>query len=317
MKVDFRPVDKIFRQFQTKSSRKKRVLIVRHGQSEGNIKSLFYGAKDYPLTDIGKNQAKLLFPIFNEYYEHFQCFATSNLLRAIQTCQECLFDDDFGSQLLNVRVRNMIGFGKEEKTKRLTNPDGKFSVKPDAEIVDFIPIPDIGGSENLLYEQYKHAQDSNNLERIRLQGRLHGNSTFFDISKMVFSRFFYSLLDSKDFIIDQRFQEFDLGNLENCEFDPENSREDLANFYNSLFLGKVKGVGAESASSFRGRILEGLSDLPDGNSAVFCHSGVLKQFLKLSDYPLNYFGNLGMIVIEFDDIHKETEISGLFYGYMH
>ena len=32
--------------------------LVRHGQSVGNERQLFFGAKDYPLTPLGREQAK-------------------------------------------------------------------------------------------------------------------------------------------------------------------------------------------------------------------------------------------------------------------
>ena len=32
--------------------------LVRHGQSEGNVKRYFHGQTDYPLTDLGRRQAQ-------------------------------------------------------------------------------------------------------------------------------------------------------------------------------------------------------------------------------------------------------------------
>ena len=32
--------------------------LVRHGQSTGNERQLFFGVRDYPLTELGREQAK-------------------------------------------------------------------------------------------------------------------------------------------------------------------------------------------------------------------------------------------------------------------
>ena len=36
-----------------------KLYLVRHGQSEGNLKNLWYGSTDLPLTDLGREQARL------------------------------------------------------------------------------------------------------------------------------------------------------------------------------------------------------------------------------------------------------------------
>ena len=35
-----------------------KIYLVRHGQSEGNVKNLWYGSSDLPLTDLGRHQAR-------------------------------------------------------------------------------------------------------------------------------------------------------------------------------------------------------------------------------------------------------------------
>ncbi len=35
-----------------------KIYLVRHGQSEGNVKNLWYGSSDLPLTDLGRQQAR-------------------------------------------------------------------------------------------------------------------------------------------------------------------------------------------------------------------------------------------------------------------
>ena len=34
-----------------------KIYLIRHGQSEGNVRNLWYGITDLPLTDLGRQQA--------------------------------------------------------------------------------------------------------------------------------------------------------------------------------------------------------------------------------------------------------------------
>ena len=34
-----------------------KLYLIRHGQSEGNVKDLWYGRSDLPLTELGRQQA--------------------------------------------------------------------------------------------------------------------------------------------------------------------------------------------------------------------------------------------------------------------
>jgi hypothetical protein len=112
-------------------------------------------------------------------------------------------------------------------------------------------------------------------------------------------------------------QEFNLGVMENSTFDTSIQGKYLTIAYDCYFLGSIIPVGADSPYSFRKRIFDSINDLPDGNSAMFCHSGVLKIFLKLIKYPIQYFGNIGMIIIEADDVYKQIEVVGIFHGFAH
>lgn len=116
-------------------------------------------------------------------------------------------------------------------------------------------------------------------------------------------------------IIDQRLQEFNLGTMENCRFADDCNVDNLIQSYMSIYSGFVKPEGADSPTSFRDRIFDSINELPHGNSAIFCHSGVLKNFLMMSTYELNYFGNLGMVLLECDDIYTESNIIGVFKGF--
>lgn len=62
--------------------------LVRHGQSEGNVKRYFHGQTDYPLTDLGRQQAAEVAEKLKD--TPFTRCCTSNLQRAYQTALACL-----------------------------------------------------------------------------------------------------------------------------------------------------------------------------------------------------------------------------------
>ena len=142
-KIDLRSLEKLFKLFQKPMKRKKRVLIVRHGQSEGNVKSIFYGAHDYPLTSLGILQAKLLSPLFAKYLHLFDGIITSNLIRAVQTCSSVLSLSP-EAQLTNVSKLGIFSksnlFGNpENKTVNWDNPGYRYA--KDHLTVDYLPNP--------------------------------------------------------------------------------------------------------------------------------------------------------------------------------
>lgn len=62
--------------------------LVRHGQSVGNEKMLFFGRTDYPLTDLGRTQARQTADKL-QTLSFSRCVA-SDLSRAWETAQICL-----------------------------------------------------------------------------------------------------------------------------------------------------------------------------------------------------------------------------------
>ena len=62
--------------------------LVRRGQSEGNAKHYFHGQTDYPLTDLGREQARQTAEKLKNV--HFTRCCTSNLKRAKDTALACL-----------------------------------------------------------------------------------------------------------------------------------------------------------------------------------------------------------------------------------
>ena len=61
------------------------LFFVRHGETEGNVKKLFYGQQDLPLTEKGKAQAQSLQALLSRY--EFDRVYSSDLSRAVETAQ--------------------------------------------------------------------------------------------------------------------------------------------------------------------------------------------------------------------------------------
>ena len=43
------------------------LFVIRHGETEGNVKKLYYSQKDLPLTDKGRQQALALRPFLEKF----------------------------------------------------------------------------------------------------------------------------------------------------------------------------------------------------------------------------------------------------------
>lgn len=63
----------------------KKIVLVRHGESEGNAKGIFTGWLDVGLTDNGRNQAEALYQRLES--ENFDAVYSSDLIRAYETAQ--------------------------------------------------------------------------------------------------------------------------------------------------------------------------------------------------------------------------------------
>ena len=62
------------------------ILLIRHGQSEGNIRGLFTGHSGYPLTELGHKQAEMTADYIREKYKVDAVYC-SDLPRAFQTAE--------------------------------------------------------------------------------------------------------------------------------------------------------------------------------------------------------------------------------------
>lgn len=63
----------------------KRIIMVRHGQSESNVRKTFTGQLDAPLTDVGREQARRMARYLDKYRIDKIC--VSPLDRAVETAQ--------------------------------------------------------------------------------------------------------------------------------------------------------------------------------------------------------------------------------------
>lgn len=69
-----------------------KVYLARHGESEGNIKNVFYGRTDFPLTEKGRTEAVNLGKEI-ALYEIERCYS-STLIRARHTAELALKDNE-------------------------------------------------------------------------------------------------------------------------------------------------------------------------------------------------------------------------------
>ena len=83
------------------------IYIVRHGQTEQNLKKRMQGRSDFPLTELGREQAAAVGDAFRKAGIHFDKVYTSPLDRAVETAklvagdvpievEEALIEMDYG-----------------------------------------------------------------------------------------------------------------------------------------------------------------------------------------------------------------------------
>lgn len=72
--------------------------LVRHGQSIGNEKKLFFGVTDYPLTKLGHQQAREAAARLKEDHVSFTRCCASDLARAWDTAAPCLEGRDVAAE---------------------------------------------------------------------------------------------------------------------------------------------------------------------------------------------------------------------------
>ncbi|WP_300345055.1 histidine phosphatase family protein [Fusobacterium sp.] len=92
-----------------------KIYFVRHGETEWNVKKIFQGIKDSPLTEKGQSQARKLKEKLNEI--DFDYFYSSSLGRAVQTLK-ILTEDRKDIVLKEIKDFREINMGDMEGVPR-------------------------------------------------------------------------------------------------------------------------------------------------------------------------------------------------------
>lgn len=92
-----------------------KIYFVRHGETEWNVKKIFQGIKDSPLTEKGQSQARKLKEKLNEI--DFDYFYSSSLGRAVQTLK-ILTEDRKNIILKEIKDFREINMGEMEGVPR-------------------------------------------------------------------------------------------------------------------------------------------------------------------------------------------------------
>jgi bisphosphoglycerate-dependent phosphoglycerate mutase len=117
----------------------KRVVFIRHGESEGNVRNILYGATDYALTSKGINQAKFLSKVIKPRLAQFDNIVSSNLTRSLETCRNVvdlenpMICSNFNVMGLNYSKNSWaLNFNEElmETGKQYNRANNFFRVKP-------------------------------------------------------------------------------------------------------------------------------------------------------------------------------------------
>lgn len=87
------------------------LILVRHGQSVGNVLQVFCGQKDYPLTSLGERQARMTADYLKEHYQIERIYS-SDLSRAMQTAEPTA--KAFGVEIIPTKELREIASGAFE-----------------------------------------------------------------------------------------------------------------------------------------------------------------------------------------------------------
>ena len=83
--------------------------LVRHGQSEGNVLRTFHGQTDYPLTELGRKQAREAGEKLRADGVTFTRCCASDLSRAWDTAQACLEGYDVQAEVYTAMREQSVG----------------------------------------------------------------------------------------------------------------------------------------------------------------------------------------------------------------
>lgn len=127
-----------------------KIYIMRHGQTEWNVKKIIQGQKDIPLNKKGIEQAKNVINEFNDY--GFDLIISSPLKRTKQT-----------AEILNIKNIPIIyderlierGLGELEGTSFSLEGNDIYNVKLNLKIKNIEPVIDLFNRINELMEDIK------------------------------------------------------------------------------------------------------------------------------------------------------------------
>ncbi|HUT81492.1 MAG TPA: histidine phosphatase family protein [Candidatus Bathyarchaeia archaeon] len=104
-----------------------RILLVRHGQSEGNKIGVLQGHSDYPLSEEGIKQAKELGKKLLRDKESFNAIYSSDLSRAAETARIIALETNFEDIHLDDRLREFnLGIFEGKYTQFMTEEENEF-----------------------------------------------------------------------------------------------------------------------------------------------------------------------------------------------
>jgi len=104
-----------------------RILLIRHGQSEGNKIGVLQGHSDYPLSDQGRNEAKELGVKLRKENESFSAIYSSDLSRAAETAEIIASENHCEKINFDKRLREFkLGIFEGKFTQLMTEDEEEF-----------------------------------------------------------------------------------------------------------------------------------------------------------------------------------------------
>ena len=116
---------------------KKKVLLIRHGESEGNVKDILGCTTDWELTQAGIEQAKGRYPMLKPYFDKIDYIKCSTQIRSIQTCHNALNIEN------HKEIKDLIEYDhkiKEYQSGTFENAYRKHGEVPRKEFLGFMHI---------------------------------------------------------------------------------------------------------------------------------------------------------------------------------
>ena len=83
-------LEDLIKRLLTASEFSKKIVLIRHGQSQGNVSSVLHGSAEYELTERGIAQAKEIGDGLDPFVDQIRQVRTSTMIRSIQTCHHIL-----------------------------------------------------------------------------------------------------------------------------------------------------------------------------------------------------------------------------------